>query len=262
MSQGLLAEKKGIVTGIANERSIAWACAQACVEQGAELVFSYLGEAQEKRMNKLLESMPGAKAFPCDASNDAEIDAFMNSVSAEWDSVDFLIHSMAFADKDDLVGRYVDTSRENFKMTLDISAYTLVALTRAVEPLMKEGGSIVAMTYYGGEKVMPKYNVMGVAKAALEASAKYLAADLGAQNIRVNCVSAGPVRTLSSMAISGFKTMLNTTASVAPMRRNITPQEVANATIYLLSDLSSGTTGEIHHVDAGYNVLGMFDATE
>jgi enoyl-[acyl-carrier protein] reductase I len=262
MSQGLLAGKKGIITGIANERSIAWACAQACEAQGAELIFSYLGEAQEKRMNKLLEQMPNAKAFPCDASDDAQIAEFMNNVKSEWGNVDFLIHSIAFADKNDLAGRYVDTSRKNFAMALDISAYTLVALTQAVEPLMENGGSIVAMTYLGAERVMPRYNVMGVAKAALEASAKYLASDLGQKNIRVNCVSAGPVRTLSSAAISGFKKMLNTTAEVAPMRRNITPQEVANATVYLLSDLSTGTTGEVHHVDAGYNILGMFDPTD
>ena len=258
----LLEGKRGIITGVANERSIAWGCAQACAEQGAELIFTYLGEAQEKRVRKLLETLPGATCFPCDVTKDEDIAAFFGEVRGQWDRLDFLVHSIAFADKDDLTGRFINTSRANYQMALDISAYSLLGLSREAEPLMTSGGSIVAMTYYGAEKVMPHYNVMGVAKATLEATAKYLASDMGPNNIRVNCVSAGPVRTLSSAAISGFKTMLRTTADNAPLRRNITQAEVANSTVYLLSDLSSGVTGEVHHVDSGYNILGMFAVDE
>ena len=254
----LLQGKRGIITGVANERSIAWGCAKACAQQGAQLIFTYLGEAQEKRVRKLIEDIPGAQCFPCDVTSDEDIATFFSNVKSQWDSIDFLVHSIAFADKDDLTGRFIDTSRKNYAMAIDISAYSLLGLTREAEPLMTNGGSIVAMTYYGAEKVMPRYNVMGVAKATLEATAKYLASDLGPQSIRVNCVSAGPVRTLSSAAISGFKKMLNTTAENAPLRRNITQEEVAQSTLYLLSDMSSGVTGEVHHVDSGYNILGMF----
>ena len=254
----LLQGKRGIITGVANERSIAWGCAKAAAEQGTELIFTYLGEAQEKRVRKLIDDLPGAQCFPCDVTSDEDIATFFGHVKSQWDSIDFLVHSIAFADKDDLTGRFIDTSRKNYAMAIDISAYSLLGLTREAEPLMTNGGSIVAMTYYGAEKVMPRYNVMGVAKATLEATAKYLASDLGPQNIRVNCVSAGPVRTLSSAAISGFKKMLNTTAENAPLRRNITQYEVAQSTLYLLSDMSTGVTGEVHHVDSGYNILGMF----
>lgn len=258
----LLEGKRGIITGVANERSIAWGCAQACAEQGAELMFTYLGDAQEKRVRKLLETLPGAACFPCDVTKDEEIAAFFGEVKSQWDSLDFLIHSIAFADREDLSGRFLDTSRSNYHMAIDISAYSLLGLAREAAPLMRNGGSIVAMTYYGSEKVMPHYNIMGVAKATLETTAKYLASDLGPSNIRVNCVSAGPVRTLSSAAIPGFKKMLRTTANNAPLRRNISHAEVANSTVYLLSDLSSGVTGEVHHVDSGYNILGMFAADE
>lgn len=258
----LLEGKRGIITGVANERSIAWGCAKACAEQGAELIFTYLGDAQEKRVRKLIEDLPGATCYPCDVTSDDDISAFFGSVKSHWDSIDFLVHSIAFADKDDLAGRFVDTSRANYQMAIDISAYSLLGLTREAEPLMTNGGSIVAMTYYGAEKVMPRYNIMGVAKATLEATAKYLASDLGPSNIRVNCVSAGPVRTLSSAAISGFKMMLNKTAEAAPLRRNITQDEVAQSTLYLLSDMSSGVTGEVHHVDSGYNILGMFSGDD
>lgn len=258
----LLEGKRGIITGVANERSIAWGCAQACAEQGAELIFTYLGDAQEKRVRKLLETLPGATCYLCDVTNDDEIETFFGNVKSQWDSLDFLVHSIAFADKDDLSGRFIDTSRKNYHMAIDISAYSLVGLSREAAPMMGNGGSIVAMTYYGAEKVMPHYNIMGVAKATLETTSKYLASDLGPNNIRVNCVSAGPVRTLSSAAISGFKKMLKTTAANAPLRRNITQAEVANSTVYLLSDMSSGVTGEVHHVDSGYNILGMFAAEE
>ena len=262
MSNGLLTGKRGIMTGVANDKSIAWGCAQAAAAQGAQLAFSYLGDAQEKRVKKLIEAIPGSLCFPCDASDDASIEAFFSSIKQEWDTIDFLVHSIAYADKDDLAGRFVNTSRKNYAMALDISAYTLVALARGAEPLLSNGGSIVAMTYYGAEKVLPGYNVMGVAKAALEASARYLAYDLGPQNIRINCISAGPVRTLSSAAISGFRKMLNANAAVAPLRRNITTDEVGSTAVYLLSDLASGVTGEIHHVDAGYNILGLFGELE
>ncbi|MFP6582288.1 MAG: enoyl-ACP reductase [Candidatus Hydrogenedentota bacterium] len=258
----LLEGKRGIITGVANERSIAWGCAKACAEQGAELIFTYLGDAQEKRVRKLLEGLPSATCHPCDVTSDDDITAFFGEVKNRWDSLDFLVHSIAFADKDDLSGRFLNTSRDNYHMAIDISAYSLLGLAREAEALMTNGGSIVAMTYYGAEKVMPHYNIMGVAKSTLEATAKYLAADLGPASIRVNCVSAGPVRTLSSAAISGFKMMLRKTADNAPLRRNISQDEVAQSTLYLLSDMSSGVTGEVHHVDSGYNILGMFAGEE
>ena len=261
MAQNLLEGKRGVVLGVANERSIAWGCAKACMDQGAELVFNFLGDAQEKRVRGLLEDHPGTTCFQCDATKDAEIASFFDRIRAEWGGLDFLIHSIAYADRDDLKGRFVDTSRANFAMALDISAYSLVAVAKAAEDLFPEsGGSIIAMTYYGAEKVVPKYNVMGVAKAALEASARYLASDLGAKNIRVNCISAGPIRTLSSAAFPGFRSMLRVAESVSPLRRNVTQEDVAKSALYLLSDLASGVTGETLHVDSGYNVIGMYSA--
>lgn len=258
MAQELLAGKKGVVFGVANERSIAWACAQACAAQGARLAFNYLSDAQEKRVRKLLESMPDAVLFPCDVRNDTEITAFFDAAAHALGKLDFLIHSVAYAERDDLTGRFITTPRDHFALALDISAYSLVALARAAEPHFNDNASIVAMTYYGAEKIVPKYNVMGVAKAALEASARYLAEDLGPRGIRVNCISAGPLRTLSSAAFPGFRTMLDITEKVAPLRRNITQDDVGNAAVYLLSDLSRGVTGEIHHVDSGYHALGMY----
>lgn len=257
MAEGLLAGKRGVVFGVANDRSIAWSCAKACAAEGAELTLNYLGDAQEKRVRKLLEDIPGTPCYPCDVSNDAEIDTFFAKIKEQWGSIDFIIHSVAYADRGDLQGRFVDTNRKNFAMAIDISAYSLVALARAAEPLFNDGGSIIGMSYYGSEKVIPRYNVMGVAKATLEACTRYLAEDLGPKGIRVNCISAGPVRTLSSGAISGFRGMLGITERVSPLRRNITQEEVGKSALYLLSDLSSGVTGEIHHVDSGYNILGM-----
>jgi len=259
MTSSLLAGKRGIVTGVANDRSIAWACAQACRAQGAELAFTYLGESQEKRVNALIgEHVSGALLHPCDVSKDEDIAAYFDFIQSEWGTIDFLIHSVAYAERDDLKGRFVDTPRDHFALALDISAYSLTALARAAERFFPEtGGSIVAMTYYGAEKVLPKYNVMGVAKAALEASARYLAADLGPKGVRVNCISAGALRTLSSAAFPGFRDMLRLTETVAPMRRTIEQTDVANAALYLLSDLSTNVTGEVLHVDAGYHVLGM-----
>lgn len=261
MAGNLLSGKRGVVTGVANERSIAWGCAQACAAQGAELAFTYLGASQEKRVRKLLDdSMPNALCHSCDVTSDEEIAAFFEHVKESWGSIDFLIHSVAYADREDLSGRFVDTSRGNFSMALDVSAYSLVALARAAEPLMNNPGSIVAMTYYGAEKLVPKYNVMGVAKAALEASARYLSGDLGSEGVRVNCISAGPIRTLSSAAFPGFRQMLRVAQEVAPLRRNVTAEDVANAAVFLLSDMSIGITGEVLHVDSGYNILGMFES--
>lgn len=258
MAEGLLAGKRGVVLGVANERSIAWGCAVACAAQGASLAFNYLGDAQEKRVRKLLEQLPDAPCFPCDVQDDDQIDDFFKQVGREWDSLDFVIHSIAYADRADLKGRYLDTARDNFAMALDISVYSLVAVTQAAESLLSSDGSILAMTYYGAEKVVPKYNVMGVAKSALESSIRYLAADLGPEGIRVNGISAGPVRTLSSAAFPGFRQMMATAGRVAPLKRNVTQEEVANTAVYLLSGLASGVTGEIVHVDCGYNIIGGY----
>lgn len=261
-NNGLLKGKRGIILGVANNRSIAWACAELFAAEGAELAFSFLGPAQEKRLKELAGNIPGSIIYPCDLSKDDEINTFLSSVKQKWDSIDFVIHSAAYADKEDLKGKFVNTSRANFAMALDVSAYSLVGFARACEDMFKNGGSIVAMSYYGAEKVVPRYNIMGVAKAALEISSKYLAEDLGQKNIRVNCISAGAIRTLASSAIPGIKSMLETSQKYAPMRRNITAEEVAKSALYLVSDLSSGTTGEVLHVDGGYNILGMFVENE
>ena len=258
MSHGLLNGKRGAVFGVANDKSIAWACAQACAAQGATLAFNYPGEALEKRVRALAETIPGSAVLPCDVRDDAQIAAFFASLKEEWGGLDFVIHSVAFAEREDLMNPFVETPRANFALALEVSAYSLVAVTREAAPLMNPGGSIVTMTYYGAEKVIPNYNVMGVAKAALEACVRYLAADLGPRNVRVNAVSAGPLRTLSASAISGMRKMLKANASVTPLRRNIEASEVADSTVYLLSDLSSAVTGEVLHVDAGYHALGMF----
>jgi enoyl-[acyl-carrier protein] reductase I len=256
MGSGLLSGKRGVILGVANEKSIAWACAKACAAEGASLAFNYI-DFTEKRVAKLMEELPGSPTFPCDVSRDEDIATFFASVAKQWGTIDFMVHSLAFAERDDLKGQFVNTGRANYLKALDISAYSLVAVSREAAPLMPNGGSIVAMTYYGAEKVVPHYNIMGVAKAALEASGRYLAADLGAQNIRVNCLSAGPIRTLSSSAIPGMRQMLDVTEKTTPLRRNTDADEVAKSAVYLLSDLSSGVTGETHHVDCGYNILGM-----
>lgn len=259
---GLLSGKRGIVLGVANERSIAWGCAKECAAQGAELAFSFLGDAQEKRVRGLIEDLEGALCHPCDVAKDEEIAGFMEMIKTNWGALDFVIHSVAYAERSDLGGRFIDTPRANFALALDISAYSLVAVAREAEAMMSDGGSIVAMTYLGAEKVMPKYNVMGVAKAALEATARYLASELGPKNIRVNCISAGPMRTLSSAAFPGFKRMLRVTQAVSPLRRNTSQDDVAKTAVYLVSNLASGVTGEVIHVDSGYNILGMFASEE
>lgn len=258
MQNGLLAGKRGLVLGVANNKSIAWACARAAHAQGAELAFNFLGAAQEKRLRELSSEIPGALMFPCDVSKDDELEGFFEHLRGAWDRLDFVIHSVAYTEKECLRDKFVNTSRANFAMTLDVSAYSLVAVARHASKMMPKGGSIVAMSYYGAEKVVPKYNVMGVAKAALETSARYLAEDLGPQGIRVNSLSAGPIRTLSSSAIPGIRGMLDSAQKFAPLRRNITGEDIAGSTLYLLSDLASGVTGETLHVDCGYNILGMF----
>ncbi len=262
ISSKLLEGKKGIVFGVANNRSLAWFCAKSCVEQGAQLAFNFLGDAQEKRVRDLLKDAPNTLIQPCDVSKDEDIETFFNKIKAEWGSIDFVLHSVAYTDKENLKDKFMTVSRESFASTMDVSAYSLVAVARAAAPLMNKGGSIITMSYYGAEKVVPRYNVMGVAKAALESCAKYLAHDLGEQEIRVNIISAGPIRTLSSSAIPGIREMLDNAEKFSPIKRNIVGDDVAKSAIYLLSDLSSGVTGETLHVDCGYSTLGMFSSVE
>jgi enoyl-[acyl-carrier protein] reductase I len=253
---GLLTGKKALIFGVANERSIAWGIAQALHREGAELGFTFLGEALEKRVRPLAESVGSKLVLPCDASKDDEIAAVYAAVAKAWGKFDILIHAMAFAKKEDLEGAFVDTSRDGFLLAMNISAYSLVAVTRPAVPLMNPGGSIVTLTYYGSDKVMPNYNVMGVAKAALESSTRYLAADLGPKGIRVNAISAGPIKTLAASGIGGFRAKLKLAEMAAPLQRTVTQDEVGNSALYLCSDLASGVTGEVHFVDAGVNIMG------
>ena len=253
----LLQDKKAVVFGVANDHSIAWAIAQALQHEGADLAFTYVGEAIERRVRPLAASIGVDRVLPCDVSKDDDIAATFAALKTDWGRVDIVIHAVAFALRDELKGRFVHTSRDGFHLALDISAYSLVAVARYAEPLMSAGGSLLTLSYLGAERVLPNYNVMGIAKAALEASVRYLAYDLGPQGIRVNAISAGPLRTLSSAGITGFKTMLHYHEERAPLRRNILPEEVANSALYLCSDLGSGVTGEVLHVDAGYNIVGM-----
>jgi enoyl-[acyl-carrier protein] reductase I len=254
----LFKDKRVLVFGVANERSIAWGITQAMHEHGARCALTFAGEALEKRVRPLAESINAEILLPCDVTDDAQINSVFSDVQEKWGGIDVLIHAVAFANREDLEGRYVDTSRAGFKMALDISAYSLVALSRAALPLMTpHGGSIVTLSYYGAEKVVAGYNVMGVAKAALEASVRYLAADLGPENIRVNAISAGPIKTLAAAGIKGFKSILHVVEERAPLRRNVTQQDVANTALFLCSDLGSGITGETVYVDSGYNILGL-----
>lgn len=258
----LLEGKKALIFGVANKRSIAWGIAQALHEQGAEIGLSYGIPQLEKRVMPLAQEINATFVEMCDVSSDAEIEATFHKAAEHFGQIDILVHSVAFAPSEELEGRFVNTTREGFRIALDISAYSLIALARAALPLMPSGGNILCMTYYGAEKVVPHYNVMGVAKAALEASTRYLAAELGAQNIRVNAISAGPIKTLAAAGIAGFRKMLGYVEERAPLRRNIDQEEVGKTALWLCSDLSSGVTGEIVHVDAGYNILGMPEPPE
>ena len=253
----LMAGKRGIVMGVANDRSIAWGIAQVCANQGAELAFTYQGEALKKRVVPLADSLGASLVLPCDVTDPASMDALFQEVESKWGKLDFLVHAIAYSDKEQLKGRYVDTTLENFQTSLAISCYSFTALAQRAEALMNDGGSLLTLTYYGAEKVMPHYNVMGVAKAALEASVRYLAEDLGKKNIRVNAISAGPIKTLAASGIGDFRYILKWNGYNAPLRRNVSIEEVGNAGLYLLSDLGRAVTGEIHHVDAGYNIVGM-----
>lgn len=262
--QPIMAGKRGLIMGVANDRSLAWGIARAAAAHGATLAFTFQGDALEKRVRPLAESVHAELIMPCDVSDDASIDSVFETIGKEWGDLDFVLHAIAFSDKDELKGKYIGTTRGNFIRTLDISCYSLTSVAQRAVRMMPNGGSLLTLTYYGAERVMPHYNVMGVAKAALEASVKYLAADLGVDGIRVNAISAGPVKTLAASGIGDFRYILKWNELNSPLRRNVGLDEVGNAGMYLLSDLSSGVTGEIHHVDCGYNTIGMVavDAAE
>ena len=254
---GIMEGKRGLIMGLANERSLAWGIAQRLAEHGAELAFSYQGEALAKRVGPLAEQLGSSLLIDCDVSSGAAMDAAFAELQAKWGGLDFVVHAIGFSDKNELRGKFVDTSLDNFLMTMNISVYSFVAVAQRAARMMKPGGSILTLSYYGAEKVIPHYNVMGVAKAALEASVKYLAADLGPDGIRVNAISAGPIKTLAASGIGDFRYIMKWNEYNSPLRRNVTIEDVGGAGLYLLSDLASGVTGEIHHVDAGYNVIGM-----
>ncbi len=249
--------KRGLIMGVANERSIAWGMAEAAAAHGAELAFTYQGDALLKRVKPLAERVGSDIILPCDVTDEASIDAAFAEIESKWGKIDFVVHAIAFSDKNELDGLYLDTSRDNFIRTMDISVYSFTAVAQRAAPLMSDGGSLVTLTYYGAEQVMPHYNVMGVAKAALEASVKYLAADLGSKNIRVNAISAGPIKTLAASGIGDFRFILKWNELNAPLKRNVTIGDVGKSGLFLLSDLASGVTGEILHVDSGYHTVGM-----
>ena len=253
----IMAGKRGLIMGLANDRSLAWGIAQRLREHGAELAFAYQGDALRKRVGPLAEQLGSDFLIDCDVSDMAALDAAFATLKERWDSLDFVVHAIGFSDKNELRGGYVDTSLDNFLMTMNISVYSFAAVAARARTMMKPGGSLLTLSYYGAEKVIPHYNVMGVAKAALEASVKYLAADLGPEGIRVNAISAGPIKTLAASGIGDFRYIMKWNEYNAPLRRNVTIEDVGGAGLYLCSDLASGVTGEIHHVDAGYNVVGM-----
>ena len=254
---GLMAGKRGLIMGVANNRSIAWGIARALADQGAEIALTYQGEAFRKRVEPLAADLGAYVAGHCDVTDMDSLDAVFANIEAKWGKIDFLVHAIAFSDKDELDGRYVETSRDNFLRSMDISVYSFTAVAKRAEKLMTDGGSLLTLTYYGAEKVMPHYNVMGVAKAALEASVRYLAVDLGANNIRVNAISAGPIKTLAASGIGDFRYILRWNEYNSPLKRVVTIEEVGDSALYLLSNLSRGVTGEILHVDSGYHVVGM-----
>ena len=257
LNHGIMNGKRGIVMGVANDRSIAWGIAEAVAKQGAEIAFTYQGDALEKRVRPLAEKVGSSIIIPCDVSSDEAIDETFNLLKQKWDTIDFVVHAIAYSDKEELKGEYVDTTRENFYKTMDISVYSFTAVAQRAAKMMPNGGSMITLTYYGAEKVMPHYNVMGVAKAALESSVRYLAADLGNDKIRVNSLSAGPIKTLAASGIGDFRYILKWNQYNSPLRRNVTLNDVGGCGVYLLSDLSAGVTGETHHVDCGYHVVGM-----
>ena len=254
---GIMAGKRGLVMGVANERSIAWGISAAAAAQGAELAFTYQGDALKKRVEPLAASIGSSLVMPCDVTDEASMNAIFEELKKTWGSIDFIVHAIAYSDKEELKGEYVDTTRDNFQRTMDISVYSFTALARRAAELMTDGGSMITLTYYGAERVMPHYNVMGVAKAALEASVRYLAVDLGGKNIRVNGLSAGPMKTLAASGIGDFRYILKWNEYNSPLKRNVTLDDVGGAGVYLLSDLSSGVSGETHHVDCGYHIVGM-----
>ena len=254
---GLMQGKRGLIMGLANDRSLAWGIAKKLREQGAELAFSYQGEALERRVRPLAAELGSDFLIDCDVSDMAELDKTFATLAERWPTIDFVVHAIGFSDKNELRGGYVDTSLDNFLMTMNISVYSFVAVAKRAQAMMPNGGSLLTLSYYGAEKVIPHYNVMGVAKAALETSVQYLAVDLGRQNIRVNAISAGPIKTLAASGIGDFRLILKWNELNAPLKRNVTIEDVGGAGLYFLSDLSSGTTGETHHVDAGYHVIGM-----
>jgi enoyl-[acyl-carrier protein] reductase I len=253
----LMTGKKGLVMGVANDRSIAWGIAKAVRAQGAELAFTYQGDALEKRVRPLAAEVGSDTVLPCDVGDEASIDMVFEALKAKWGKLDFLVHAIGYSDKDELRGRYADTTLDNFLKTMHISVYSFTSVARRAADLMTDGGSMVTLSYYGAERVMPHYNVMGVAKSALEASVRYLAADLGGQNIRVNALSAGPIKTLAASGIGDFRYILKWNQYNAPLKRNVTLEDIGGAGLYLLSDLASGVSGETHHVDCGYHVVGM-----
>ena len=257
VSTPLMAGRRGIIMGVANERSIAWGIAKACAAQGAELAFTYQGEALAKRVKPLAQQLGSNLVMPCDVGRDESIDEVFETVGSEWGRLDFLVHAIAFSEKAELDGPYLNTSRDNFLRTMDVSCYSFTAVCRRAAALMGPGGSLLTLTYYGAERVMPHYNVMGVAKAALEASVRYLATDLGGRDIRVNAISAGPIKTLAASGIGDFRYILKWNELNAPLKRNVTIEQVGSAALYLLSDMGAGVTGEVHHVDSGYHTVGM-----
>ncbi|MBP1850326.1 enoyl-ACP reductase FabI [Rhizobium halophytocola] len=254
---GLMAGKRGVIMGVANNRSIAWGIAKACREAGAEIALTWQGDALKKRVEPLAAELDALMAGDCDVTDLASIDAVFENIEKAWGKIDFVVHAIAFSDKDELTGRYIDTSRENFARSMDISVYSFTAVAKRAERIMNDGGSLMTLTYYGAEKVMPHYNVMGVAKAALEASVRYLAVDMGARGIRVNAISAGPIKTLAASGIGDFRYILKWNEYNSPLKRTVTTDEVGRSGVYLLSDLSTGVTGEVHHVDSGYHTVGM-----
>ena len=254
---GLMAGKRGLIMGVANDRSIAWGVARAVAGAGAQLCFTYQNDALKKRVEPLAQSLGSNFVVPCEVTDGASLDAVFSAIEQKWGGLDFVVHAIAFSDKEQLKGRYVDTTPDNFHMSLNISCYSFTSVAQRAEKLMNAGGALLTLTYYGAEKVMPHYNVMGVAKAALEASVRYMAVDLGGKNIRVNAISAGPIKTLAASGIGDFRYILKWNEYNAPLKRTVTTDEVGNSALYLLSDLGKAVTGEVHHVDAGYHVVGM-----